>query len=116
MLHTIYSSNIFQIRRALCTFITPLYSQFQALYSSATISSAGEKALHALQSLYFALCRDSRLLVRREAALHFSDCFVAFGDKQIELFYKHLLTFLQDEVRRPSFIFPYNYLFVSCNR
>ena len=98
MLHTIYSSNIFQIRRILCTFVAPLYSQFQAIYSSQPISPAGENALLELQSLYFALCGDSRLLVRREAAIHFSDCFTAFGNKPTPILYKHLLAFLQDEV------------------
>ena len=98
MLHTIYSSNIFQIRRILCTFVAPLYSQFQTIYSSQTISPAGKHALHELQSLYFALCGDSRLLIRREAVLHFSDCFSVFGHESITTFYKQLLTFLRDEV------------------
>ena len=99
MLHTVYSSNIFHIRRILCMFVAPLYSQFQAIYSSQTISPAGEHALHELQHLYFALCGDSRLLIRREAALHFPDCFAAFGHTSITTFYKQLLTFLRDEVR-----------------
>ena len=103
MLHTIHSSNIFQIRCVLCTFIPPLYCQFQDIYQQQVMPMNASNAVTELQSLYFSLCNDSRLLVRREAATQFPRCLSAFGQDHLPTFYSHLKQFLHDDVGLLSF-------------
>ena len=68
------------------------------LQSSSPFQPITTNTLVELRTIYFHLCEDNRLLVRREASRQFIDCYTAFGVSHFSKFLALLKTFLNDDV------------------
>ncbi|KAK8807525.1 hypothetical protein WA171_000480, partial [Blastocystis sp. BT1] len=106
-LHTIYSTHAFQVRKSIASFIPSLYNQFVHLQSSSSFQPITTNTLVELRTIYFNLCEDSRLLVRREASRQLLDCYQAFGDSHFSKFLTLLKAFLNDDDSIRIIVLPY---------
>ena len=103
-LHTVFSTNSFYGCRAVAHLIAPLYERYSTIISETPTPDLepfriiSSSALKELRSIFFQLCNDDRLLVRREAAKQFSTCLHAFGSQYYSQFVQLLRTFVSDDV------------------
>jgi hypothetical protein len=51
-----------------------------------------------MKFIFFNLCEDKRLLVRKEAAQALSNCYKEFGESTLSEFFIHIQLFMSDEV------------------
>ena len=103
-LHTVFSTNSFYGCRAVAHLIAPLYERYSTIISETPTPELepfriiSSSALKELRSIFFQLCNDDRLLVRREAAKQFSTCLHAFGSPYDSQFVQLMRTFVSDDV------------------
>lgn len=103
-LHTVFSTNSFYGCRAVTHLIAPLYDRYSTIISDTPTPELepfriiSSSALKELRSIFFQLCSDDRLLVRREAAKQFSSCLHSFGAQFYPQFVQLLRTFVSDDV------------------
>ena len=103
-LHTVFSTNSFYGCRAVAHLIAPLYERYSTIISETPTPDLepfriiSSSALKELRSIFFQLCNDDRLLVRREAAKQFSTCLHAFGPQCSSQFVQLMRTFVSDDV------------------
>ena len=103
-LHTVFSTNSFYGCRAVAHLIAPLYDRYSTIISETPTPDLepfriiSSSALKELRSIFFQLCNDDRLLVRREAAKQFSACLHSFGSQFHSQFVQLMRTFVSDDV------------------
>lgn len=97
-LHTIFSANGYLTQRQLPLLIPSLYCRLSTCTSP--VEQINENYLAELRSIYFRLCDDPRLVVRRQASRQFLACYSAFGVSYRPTFLSHLHSFLHDDVSR----------------
>lgn len=103
-LHTVFSTKAFNGCRALAHLIAPLYTCYSSILSTSSTPEQepyriiSGSALKELRSIFFSLCNDDRLLVRREAARELSACFQAFGGDYLAHFINQISSFVDDDV------------------
>ena len=103
-LHTVFSTNSFYGCRAVAHLIAPLYERYSTIISETPTPELepfriiSSSALKELRSIFFQLCNDDRLLVRREAAKQYSTCLHAFGSPYDSQFVQLMRTFVSDDV------------------
>ncbi|KAK8805167.1 hypothetical protein WA588_000110, partial [Blastocystis sp. NMH] len=95
-LHTLFSANGYLTQKQFPLLIPSLYRRLSTSVSPA--KQFNENCLAELRSIYFRLCEDTRLVIRRQASRQFFACFSAFGAAYRPTFLSHLHVFLHDDV------------------
>ncbi|KAK8819088.1 hypothetical protein WA538_001665, partial [Blastocystis sp. DL] len=112
-LHTLFSANGYLTQKQFPLLIPSLYRRLSASVSPA--EQFNENCLAELRSIYFRLCEDTRLVIRRQASRQFFACFSAFGAAYRPTFLSHLHVFLHDDESIQIAVLPFVAPFLSAD-